>query len=127
VDSWRARWNSTANSLPPTLEFRNRGKTTVVYDTRGNAPRELDFGPLGLRVLKALRTPRRAEDVASEFADVSRSDIDAAILGLDAAEVLYSEGSRFLSLVLPSEGVGGSRSDDSAIDADLALNAELEG
>jgi len=99
VDYWKSRW-APGNSLPrPRLHFYS--DTTVVHDSRGEQVVEHQVGQVGKRVLDYLAQPRRAGDLASAMSDIPGFDAERKLALLQHRGLVFQEGDRFVSLVLP--------------------------
>jgi hypothetical protein len=152
VEGWRNRWLPNGASPPPVLELRNEsmrngsvrngsvrngsvrnGSTRngtngpVVFDTRGDTPKEHDIGTVGLRVLAALGTSRYVNDLERELSDVSAREVQASLQALESAGLLYSEKGRYLSLVLPNEGGATDAHFDATLQRTASTSSVVDG
>ena len=95
VQHWRTGWDAAER---PQLAFREQDGRTVVHDTRGGTPRTHDLGDAGLAVLEALANPRPVTDLQAVVGDGWERELQR----LDDALLIWREGDRAMSLVLPA-------------------------
>jgi ribosomal peptide maturation radical SAM protein 1 len=102
VEYWKMRWSSEDGQTPrPGLHFN--GKPNHVYDSRGDQVIEHDVGEVGRRLLEYLAQPRRQKDVAGALGDVGAREVEEHMRRLEELGLVFEEGDRVLSLVLPKE------------------------
>ncbi|MBI4861023.1 MAG: RiPP maturation radical SAM protein 1 [Candidatus Riflebacteria bacterium] len=102
-EPWRLRWQGPDSTVPPKLFFEEGDRSTVVHDSRSGRVVERSVGPMGRRVLELLEEPRRACDLAQALGSSSEADVEAELSRLDGLGLIFREGERFLSLVLPHD------------------------
>jgi magnesium-protoporphyrin IX monomethyl ester (oxidative) cyclase len=95
VDRWIARWEE---GPPPELRLDRRGDTAYVFDSRSGAPVEYPLDPAALRVLEALSAARKPAALAGELEGI---DVEAQVAALAARGLVFHEGERWMSLVVP--------------------------
>jgi hypothetical protein len=102
IEYWKMRWSSEDGKTPrPGLHFN--GKPNHVYDSRGDQVIEHDVGEVGRRLLDYLAQPRRQKDVAGALGDVGAREVEEHMRRLEELGLVFEEGDRVLSLVLPKE------------------------
>lgn len=101
VEDWQARGEQATEGLPPKLYLRSRGDLTTIYDSRGKEAKEHRLDEVTLRVLAALKKPRRLRDLELEFRDVPQFDPASHIHTLKELGLIFHENERYMSLVLP--------------------------
>ncbi|HEY0510561.1 MAG TPA: RiPP maturation radical SAM C-methyltransferase [Thermoanaerobaculia bacterium] len=96
--TWRAAW---VEGRPPVLHFERPGGRTV-RDTRSGSTVVHDVGEAGRRLLEALAEPTTLQELAKVAFDPPL-DLDAGLDRLRALELVFEDGPRLVSLVLPDE------------------------
>ncbi len=99
VDRWRSFWGDDVSSHPR-LSFKE-DEDDVVVDSRDGELREHKIGPVALHLLKMMDTPRRATDKALQPENAPGIDVTEEFEKLRQLGLLFQEGDRYLSLVLP--------------------------
>lgn len=100
---WWTRWHGEDQLLPPRLFFKEKGKSTIVYDSRSGKVVEHHVGDVGRQVLEHLTKSRRITDLAADLSHIPNLDPDKEIAFLQDRGLVFQEGERFMSLVLPEE------------------------
>jgi ribosomal peptide maturation radical SAM protein 1 len=100
-DVWRAKWTGVDPAERPLLHFKQEGETTVVYDSRFERPVEHHLSATAIEILKSAAQRRTVKGVAEGLAHLPGLDVDKEIAELDQRGLLFWEGVRFMSLVLP--------------------------
>jgi hypothetical protein len=95
VDRWKALWNGAAR---PELKLVERGGVAHVFDSRGGSAVEYPLAPDARLVLDALSTAKKLVNVAKELPDV---DVHAEVARLLERGLVFHEGERYMSLVMP--------------------------
>lgn len=93
--SWLARWNDGA--LPPKLYLERRGEGAVVHDTRSGQRVEHALDARRADLLEHLETARPFEALRRELGP----GVDGDLAFLDERGLVWKEGDRVMSLVLP--------------------------
>ena len=88
---------------PPKLMFKQNGKETLIYDSRSGEAVEYPLSDVSKQLLDALDQPLRKAELAAKFQDIPHPDIEQEIAFLQERGLLFQEGERFLSLVIPVE------------------------
>jgi ribosomal peptide maturation radical SAM protein 1 len=101
VDAWIERWSEQSKLPHPQLYFKDN--STVVYDSRSRRVIEHQVGPIGKRVLERLASPISREDLAKSMDDLSGFDPQRELAFLQYRGLIFQEGNRYLSLVLPHQ------------------------
>lgn len=100
-DVWSAKWRGVDPAQRPLLHFKQDGDTTVVYDSRFEQPVEHHLSAAGIEILKLSAQRQTAKTVAQGLAHLPGLDLDKEMAELDKHKLLFWEGVRFMSLVLP--------------------------
>lgn len=100
VDEWRVQWDHQSRSPHPQLFFKD---SCTIYDSRSRKAIEHKVGPVGKRILEYLASPRRLTDIAAALSDIPDLNLDREVAFLQYRGLLFQEGDRFISLVLPKE------------------------
>jgi ribosomal peptide maturation radical SAM protein 1 len=95
VDAWRTMWFGAAR---PELRLEQRGGETYVFDSRSGEPREYPLTDDERRVLEGLATAKKPANVVKEFPQV---DVDAVLGRLLERGLIFHEGERYMSLIVP--------------------------
>ncbi len=98
VATWRRNWMKTA--ARPTLHLETRSDGTVLLDSRSGTGEESPMTSGELRILACLQRPRTEASLAHEHAETD-VDVPAILQTLHKRRLLFTEGNRMLSLVLP--------------------------
>lgn len=98
VERWRGLWRRADQARYPQLFFKEADAVTTIYDSRTGQAVEHSVSNEGLKILKDLNKPKRLPDLAS-----SQFDLEKEISLLQEKGLLFEEGGRYLSLVLPKE------------------------
>lgn len=100
-EPWHSRWHNLKDLDYPMLYFKQKGDTTIVFDSRKTV--EHVVNPVGTQILDLMVKLRRVADLAKELSHVPHLDLEQEITLLQSRGLLFQEGERFLSLVLPKE------------------------
>ncbi|HYH79785.1 MAG TPA: RiPP maturation radical SAM C-methyltransferase, partial [Longimicrobium sp.] len=95
VERWKALWKGGPT---PELRLTERGGTAYVFDSRSGAAAEYPISDDARRVLDGLATAKKPANLAKELDDV---DVDAEIAGLATRGLIFHEGERWMSLIVP--------------------------
>ncbi|HEY7557691.1 MAG TPA: RiPP maturation radical SAM C-methyltransferase [Candidatus Binatia bacterium] len=101
VEAWRTRWLGDSKASPPLLVFNNTGNRMIVYDSRGTAAVEHLMSNLGVAVLELLTKPGKVMDLAAHFKSIPDHELEKELAWLQERGLVFQEGDRFMSLVLP--------------------------
>jgi len=104
VALWHARATCSDGKLPPELYFKE-GPGDLVVDTRRGEWVEHNVGPVGRRVLAILEKAKSLSSIAAAMADIPDFDPEREVERLGEMNLIFQEGTRFLSLVLPRQGL----------------------
>lgn len=112
VEMWRSRWNREDHALPPLLYLSQAEDSTAVHDSRTGETRVHRISEVGRQALQYLEQPKRKSDLAAELSHVPGFDLARELAALEDLRLVFQEGDRLMSLVLPrkpslSEGLGG--------------------
>lgn len=99
VEAWKQSWHQDM-SRRPKLYFIKRGETTVIFDSRGQEEKEYSISQSDLELLEFLNKPRRGEDLLTKL-NRTPAEAEAQLSSLKKMGLLFQEGERYLSLVLP--------------------------
>lgn len=95
VSVWHALW---ARGVRPELRLEQRDGVAYVFDSRTGEPLEYAISHDAHRVLEGLATAKKAANLARELEGV---DVDAEIAGLMELGLVFHEGERYMSLIVP--------------------------
>jgi ribosomal peptide maturation radical SAM protein 1 len=95
VDRWKALWK---NGAPPELRLFERGGVTYVHDSRSGTATEYPVTDAARQVLDALATAKKPVNVARELPGI---DVEAEIAALMQRGLIFHEGERYMSLIMP--------------------------
>ncbi len=113
VEHWQARWHETGRvDRQPELFINDAGPPVTVYDSRRDQPAEYDLSGTGGRALMQLGKPLTLGSLAAQLGDVSQSDLEGELALLYDKGLVFREGDRYLSLVLPEAPHSSSRRPD---------------
>ena len=102
-EPWNIQWQKPPAERPA-LYFKQKGNPTIIYDSRSGKANEYRVGATGARLLELMAArPREKTGLAKELAHVPHLDIEKEMAWLQERGLLFHEGDRFLSLVLPKE------------------------
>ena len=100
IRDWRARWQATEDLLPPRLYFKQGAGSGVIYDSRSGAALVHQLNQEETIVLRALETPNDLDLLAKSIL-MDPDQIQLSITSLSDKRLLFSERTRWMSLVLP--------------------------
>jgi ribosomal peptide maturation radical SAM protein 1 len=95
VERWKAMW---ADGTPPELRLTEHAGTAYVYDSRSGVPVEYPLSEDARRVLDGLATAKKPANLAKELPAV---DVDGEIARLLERGLIFHEGGRYMSLIVP--------------------------
>jgi magnesium-protoporphyrin IX monomethyl ester (oxidative) cyclase len=95
VDRWKALWQDGA---PPELRLGERGGAAYVFDSRSGRAVEHPLDEGSRRVLEALATAKKPAALLKEVEGV---DVEAELARLMKRGLVFHEGERYMSLVVP--------------------------
>ena len=101
VEMWRSRWFGAGQASRSQLVFKKKGNSVIVYDSRGDEPVEHQISKLGSAVLELLTKARKVTDLATHFKEIPVFDLEKEVASVQRQGLLFQEGDRFMSLVLP--------------------------
>lgn len=102
-EPWNTQWHKPPAERPA-LYFKQKGNPTIIYDSRSGKESEYKVGATGAQLLDLMAArPREKTGLAKELAHVPHLDIDKEMAWLQERGLLFHEGERFVSLVLPKE------------------------
>jgi magnesium-protoporphyrin IX monomethyl ester (oxidative) cyclase len=110
VAAWRNRWEGNDAGTAPSLVMRRSLEGTTIYDSRSGEVEEYQIDELTQAVLEALATPKRAAALEAAIPQPHPAGLDRTIAWLRARGLLFEEGDRLMSLVLPSMAPQGATS-----------------
>ena len=108
VTHWQSRIACKDGKLPPALYFKGADGDEI-YDSRSGEPKVHHVGPLGRNVLDILEKPKSLSSIASGLDGIPESEVERVLRSLGELDLIFQEGTRFLSLVLPRQGLGHER------------------
>lgn len=100
---WHDNWHSENEKHRPHLYFTQKNGSSLIHDTRSGRPVDHSINEVGTLILDLMEKPKRITELKKEMADVSHPDLEKELTGLLAKGLLFREGERYLSLVLPKE------------------------
>lgn len=101
---WDHRWDQPGASPFPELYFEKKGDQTIIYDSRHATAQEHPVDAITWRVLDILTKPTAPSSLAKACSDLPDFDAEQTLKRLTEKELLFQEGNRYLSLVLPTKG-----------------------
>ena len=102
VNHWQER--IAAADGKPVAELYFSADPQVVYDSRTGEVIHHRVGPIGRRVLQVLSKAKAMPSLAAAMKDVPDFQPEREIQRLQAMRLIFNEGKRYLSLVLPRRG-----------------------
>jgi hypothetical protein len=100
---WLARWRSEDCNQQPKLYFKQKGGSTVVIDTRSTQAVEHQISDTSRQALEQLNRVSRVADLNSRLGHILNFDAAREIASLQELRLIFQEGDRYMSLVLPGE------------------------
>jgi len=76
----------------------------VVYDSRSGKAVEHQLGDVGKRILECLAKPKDLSLIALKLKNVSETILENEVSFLKERGLVFQEGTRFFSIVLPRKG-----------------------
>lgn len=108
IDRLCGAWKATYCEREPSLLYELDGQGRMrLDDQRYATPRLHQLDADATAVMLAAERPRTAEALAKDLPQLA--DVDATIAALDAAELIYRDNHRILSLALPRKDVAPRR------------------
>jgi magnesium-protoporphyrin IX monomethyl ester (oxidative) cyclase len=101
VGGWLKRWHGKDGAMMPALFIKERGKVTVIYDSRTGEVKEHYLDEIAANVLEYFSKARRITDLAADLNHIPQLDPSREVAYLQERGLLFQEGERYLSLVLP--------------------------
>jgi magnesium-protoporphyrin IX monomethyl ester (oxidative) cyclase len=95
VDRWKTLWHQGAR---PELRLAERGGMAYVFDSRSGTPVEHALDDAERATLESLSTPKKVAALLKELPGV---DVEAQLARLMERGLIFHEGERYLSLVMP--------------------------
>lgn len=102
-NAWATRWAVVEESLRPELRFMKKGENTVVYDTRFDKPIEHRISGAGIEMLKQMSKVQTVKALVSALADIQGLDVERELAALQEQKLIFQEGDRYMSLVMPEK------------------------
>ena len=99
--AWAESWRK--NGDYPKLHLKYKGDRPVVHDTRSGRLVEHSLMDQSVEVLKFLDKAQRIGNVAAEFSHIDGFNASKEVAYLQEKGLLFQEGDRYLSLVLPRD------------------------
>ena len=99
--AWAERWNK--NDEYPKLHLKYKGDQPVVHDTRSGRLVEHPITDVSVEALKFLDKPQRISNLAAEFGHIAGFDAAKEVAYMKEKGLLFQEGDRYVSLVLPRD------------------------
>jgi magnesium-protoporphyrin IX monomethyl ester (oxidative) cyclase len=103
VESWRKRWAENVSEVP-LLYLGGKDGARFVHDSRGEEVLEYEIDDVALEILKALDRRQGLSDLASALGkglNITETELKTRMDFLLGKGLLFEEGARFMSLVLP--------------------------
>lgn len=104
VAQWNTRWDNDENAVFPELFMEKRGAEHWIYDSRSGKVNRYQLDRVSVRALEILEKPKALSSLASGMKDIPDFDPEAAVACLGDRDLLFKEGTRYLSLVLSRPG-----------------------
>jgi len=100
VESWVSRWRAVDPARRPQLYLKKKGEIPSVYDSRFDKPVEHQISKCTFQILEFLNKPRRITDITANL-DINHSIAESEILLLKEKNLIFQEGDRYMSVILP--------------------------
>jgi len=100
---WRTLWYGGRNGGRPMLYFKEKGRTSTIFDSRSGKSIERKVSEVGTQILDMLEKPRRTLDLTLELSRHPGVEVEKEMAHLREAGLIFEEGDRLFSLVLPKE------------------------
>jgi ribosomal peptide maturation radical SAM protein 1 len=100
---WHNFWYESEQGYRPQLFFKKKEHATVVIDSRSGEVLEHAISDMERQVLQQLNKPCKVSDLAIKLEPLQRESLEKVMLSLQDRGLVFSEGEKFLSLVLPHE------------------------
>ena len=104
VAYWRSRWEGERTAPHPRLYFKP--DSTVIYDSRGPEEIEHQVGQIGKQLLEYLAEPKRLHELPKAVSEIPGFNMERKIGLLQRQGLIFQEGDRLMSLVMPKETPG---------------------
>src|SRR5436305_3990325 len=101
IDYWQRRWNGDGAGLPPHLYFEEKDGETEIYDSRDGTERRIPVTPARSTLLQKLADACHMRILERDLGDVPGLYLPADIAWAREQGLLFEEGEKWLSLVLP--------------------------
>jgi ribosomal peptide maturation radical SAM protein 1 len=98
VQSWLAPWQ---RRRPPQLHFVGESASGTIYDSRSGAAKEFEVGEDGRQLLKRCALPQSLSTLRASCRAGKVREMDATLELLRTHDLVFEEGGRIVSLVLP--------------------------
>ena len=98
---WLGQWNGGSFEGAPRLYLERNGTGGKVHDTRNGAAAEHVLSPSQVALLEKLELPLTREALKGAAEGDSAAELEADLAYLDERGLLWSEGERTMSLVVP--------------------------
>jgi len=102
-DLWNDLWFSGEPHAQPKLFLSEKGNSSVVYDSRSGEVLEYDITEAGRQILQLLSKPNKMVDIDTNLNRIHGYDLEKEFALLQSRGLVFNEGERFVSLVLPKE------------------------
>jgi hypothetical protein len=102
-EPWNVQWHKPPAERPA-LYFKQKGDPTIIYYSRSGKATEYRVGATCAQLLDLMEAkPKRKGELSRELAHVPHLDLEKEMAWLQERGLLFHEGERFISLVLPKE------------------------
>jgi magnesium-protoporphyrin IX monomethyl ester (oxidative) cyclase len=101
VAKWMSRYSGADGGLPAELSMTSDMEIPAVYDSRSGKVQHVLLSPDANELLRLLQTPRRAGELNAALPHLSVARLSSALEFLRESQLLFEEGDRIISLVLP--------------------------
>jgi len=103
LSHWHSRWQTKDPFGHPQLHLKESDLSIVVHDSRAGEVIEHEISKAGKLILESLIRPKRLSQLAEELKEITRVSVATEVATLQKNGLLFQEGDRFLSLVMPRE------------------------
>jgi len=103
VKMWQNCWNGEGQIVPPKLLFKEKGESSIIYDSRAGEVIEHEISDVARQVLEKLTGPRRLAHLASDLSHIPNFNPEREVGLLQERGLIFQEGDRFMSLVLEEQ------------------------
>ena len=100
---WHDSWHGGNGSNRPQLYCAHKNGSSMIHDTRSGKPIDHSINEVGTLMLELMEKPKRITELDRELAHISQTDLEKEMTALQEKGLLFREGERYFSLVLPRE------------------------